>query len=260
MNQVNEVKLKTLNVENLAHIEKTTSGLLRYLRKEIGELKQFIVHPHRRRSKSASWSEIFNRIIFLLLLELLFAVLVSFPIGLALEHWAGIKDTTDMHGMFFLFAGVFFAPLFEECLFRAGLRNARYLLFIGPILATLILGAWWVTLVFFVYCLVMLGIDKYLFWRDYTRGVSGRKFARGREFLRCYPLIFWFYAIAFGLIHITNFEFSGWSGLLVVFAVTSQLFGGLALGYVRLRHGLASAIFFHALFNFVLFSLAFFDF
>ncbi|MCX7220751.1 MAG: hypothetical protein NTY70_18015, partial [Burkholderiales bacterium] len=167
MNQVNEVELKTRNVEDIARIEKTTNGLLRYLRKEMGELKQFIVHPHRRRSKSASWSEIFNRIIFLLLLELLFAVLVFFPIGLALKHWAGITSINDMHGMVFLFAGVFFAPLFEECLFRAGLRNARYLLFIGPILATLILGAWWVTLIFFVYCLVMLGIDTYLFWRDY---------------------------------------------------------------------------------------------
>jgi membrane protease YdiL (CAAX protease family) len=57
------------------------------------------------------------------------------------------------------------------------------------------------------------------------------------------------YAISFGLVHVSNFYSTNGRDYWLIFAVSSQLFGGALLGYLRLRQGLRSAIAFHALFN-----------
>jgi hypothetical protein len=83
----------------------------------------------------------------------------------------------------------------------------------------------------------------------YAASAVSIRFARSRAFIRRYPYVFWMYAISFGLVHVSNFYSTNGRDYWLIFAVSSQLFGGALLGYLRLRQGLRSAIAFHALFN-----------
>lgn len=229
-------------------------GLLGYLRNECRELKGFVFKPTRRRTVAASKSKTFRRIMFLLLLALLFAGAISSPLNWALERWAGIV-AIDRHGIGFLIGAIGLAPVVEEFLFRAGLRSAKYTLFIGPPLIGLLLGSFSFAIAFGIFLTVIGVTDAGLMKRAEQRGEAGRKFARGRRFIHLFPLIFWLYAIAFAFAHIANFQFFGWSGALAIFAVTAQFFLGVMLGYLRLRHGLGSAMLLHALFNLMVLGL-----
>lgn len=72
-----------------------------------------------------------------------------------------------------------------------------------------------------------------------------------------FKYLFYFLAISFGLIHITNFEgFKdqlGW----IPFLTINQLFAGFVLGYIRIRFGLIWSIIYHSLYNFLFFGFAF---
>ncbi len=65
-----------------------------------------------------------------------------------------------------------------------------------------------------------------------------------------FALIFHFSAIAFGLIHVTNYENVS-NYLLAIPLVLSQLVSGYTLGFVRLKFGLKYSIFMHAAWNFI---------
>ena len=66
-------------------------------------------------------------------------------------------------------------------------------------------------------------------------------------FNRAFPLLFWFSAFAFALVHIFNFDEGKWWWLLPL--VLPQFVLGSLAGYVRIRVGLWGAILLHALHN-----------
>ena len=67
---------------------------------------------------------------------------------------------------------------------------------------------------------------------------------------------FYLISIAFGLIHILNFEPSLNIYLLAPILVAPQIVIGINLGYLRIRFGLIWSILFHAFHNGILLSIA----
>lgn len=59
--------------------------------------------------------------------------------------------------------------------------------------------------------------------------------------------------LAFGLVHISNFEFSTTVLILTPLLIAPQLFLGVFLGYIRVRIGLIWSILLHSIYNTILF-------
>jgi len=117
---------------------------------------------------------------------------------------------------------VILIPFFEELIFRLYLRyKYNYLLR------------------FFVFLSSILGLKNH------------KKFeAHVNQFwIRRYRVIFYFSAIVFGLIHITNYEISPIVLLFAPIIVAPQVVAGLLLGYLRVRHGVISGFLLHAMHN-----------
>jgi len=71
-----------------------------------------------------------------------------------------------------------------------------------------------------------------------------------------YDWVFYLMTMAFGLMHIMNFEPSLNIYLLAPILVAPQILIGINLGYLRVRFGLIWSILFHAFYNGVLMSIA----
>ncbi|WP_420712341.1 type II CAAX prenyl endopeptidase Rce1 family protein [Pedobacter sp. SL55] len=82
------------------------------------------------------------------------------------------------------------------------------------------------------------------------------KFYSIRAWKKNYPFLFYYTAIVFGLIHLSNYKDLTVSDPSFVLYIASQTFGGLSLGYLRIKYGLTYSILFHAFFNLIVFSLA----
>jgi len=73
-----------------------------------------------------------------------------------------------------------------------------------------------------------------------------------QSWFRCYfGVLFYFSAVFFGLVHISNYTNIQQFWWLTPLLVLPQLFGGIELGYVRTQYGLMWAMFNHALNNFI---------
>ncbi|WP_291960408.1 CPBP family intramembrane glutamic endopeptidase [Maribacter sp.] len=67
-----------------------------------------------------------------------------------------------------------------------------------------------------------------------------------------FKLIFYLFTIAFGLMHISNFEMSTQVLLFSPLLVAPQISVGFLLGYIRVKFGLLWSIALHAIYNMVL--------
>jgi hypothetical protein len=130
--------------------------------------------------------------------------------------------------LIFLFA-VIVAPLFEEVMFRLILKFRSNFLILWSI---------------------HIGVALHLGQKR-----SLLKTAR-KVWDKFYGWIFYFMAVAFGLMHIMNFEPSLNIYLLAPILVAPQILIGINLGYLRVRFGLIWSILFHALYNGILMSIA----
>ena len=130
--------------------------------------------------------------------------------------------------LIFLFA-VIVAPLFEEVIFRLILKFRSNFL----ILWSIHIG-------------VALHLGQKRSLLKTVRKVWGK----------FYGWIFYLMAVAFGLMHIMNFESSLNIYLLAPILVAPQILIGINLGYLRVRFGLIWSILFHAFYNGILMSIA----
>ena len=138
-----------------------------------------------------------------------------------------------------------FAPVVEELVFRAGLRQAGYTLFIGPALIALIAVPGRRPTLIVVAILLTLALAAWLLCRHVLFRRAGARFAAGRRFVVRYGWVFWSYAAAFALMHVGNYTWSGPRGALVVLLVAPQFVVGVVAGYVRIRDGLRASVLLH---------------
>lgn len=220
-----------------------------YAKREFADLRQFLAKPVRRFSGKSNGNERWARVAFLAALGLLINLIFVLTIGLALDSWTTLEIDRDMTGVAVIFAILVIAPLMEEIVFRAGLRNLQYSLFVGPVLITLFFGNWQIAAGIFLFSMSVAVYLYFLGSDSRKHQYAGERFLFSRQFIQHYPKVFWLYASAFAFVHVANFSFTDASGLLVVFAVIPQLSMGVLWGYVRLRDGLKSAITLHFLNN-----------
>ena len=139
------------------------------------------------------------------------------------------KIFQEMEPVLIFFFAVIVAPLFEEVMFRLILKFRSNLLILWSI---------------------HIGVALHLGQKR-----SLLKTAR-QVWDKFYGWIFYLMAVAFGLIHIMNFEPSLNIYLLAPILVAPQILIGINLGYLRVRFGLIWSILFHALYNGILMSIA----
>lgn len=156
----------------------------------------------------------------LFLAELFFTLSIVIPVLYLVDYILPLKYTelTDDYNVYLIIIlGVIAAPLIEEFIFRFPLKWKRNYIF---------------------QMLNSLSSENSLqkFWNKH------------------YHYFFYFFAIAFGFVHLLNFdnELTFTFLLLSPFIVLSQLVAGFTFGYIRNRLGFFSAIAYHGLFNFIL--------
>lgn len=67
-----------------------------------------------------------------------------------------------------------------------------------------------------------------------------------------FRIIFYAFAIVFGLIHISNYEMNATNLILMPLLCAPQIIAGLFLGMIRVKVGLVYSILFHAMYNGIL--------
>jgi hypothetical protein len=139
------------------------------------------------------------------------------------------KIFQEMEPVLIFFFAVIMAPLLEEVMFRLILRFRSNFL----ILWSIHIGV-----------ALQLGQKRSLL-----------KTAR-KVWDKFYGRVFYLMTMAFGLMHIMNFEPSLNIYLLAPILVAPQILIGINLGYLRVRFGLIWSILFHAFYNGVLMSIA----
>lgn len=160
--------------------------------------------------------------------------------------------TQMMNQANFIFLAAIAAPLIEETLFRAwlgarwGVLIAAPLLFCAAALLVIMradMAAFNIKLlaVMFVIGAAGLYISRYAALRK-------RPEVLDTAVKTVFPYAFWGSCLAFGLMHLANYE-AGDMGLLLPLAVLPQFLIGVILGFVRMRFGLLSAMGFHGAYN-----------
>jgi membrane protease YdiL (CAAX protease family) len=223
--------------------------LFAYVKQEISDVRRFIAKPVRRFSSRSTSGEKWARIALFFSLGLLIDTVYVLSIGSALDSWTTLENTLDMTGFFEIFLVIAGAPLIEELIFRAGLRNLTYSLFFGPVLICLMFGTWQISLGLCLFGLCVAMLMEYSISAKNKLFNGGKKLIFGRQFIQHYPKVYWLYACAFAIVHVQNFSFSDATGLFVIFAVIPQFVAGVLWGYVRLRDGLMSSMALHSLNN-----------
>ena len=204
---------------------------------------------------------IWRDLLCVLILDLLFAGIVM-GIYYTLVHFKIIDeyvekfDILKKYGLTIaLFIGCIFAPLLEESLFRWHLRGKYlpiyFVCFTLAIIADYLINSiflkWPIYIIFFFISLILHGYFKRMDIR--TKVVFQRQ---------SFGYLFYYSAILFGLIHLTNIKDLTLSDPAFIIFVISQFFSGLSLGYMRIKYGLIYSILLHGLLNFVLILLEFF--
>ena len=139
------------------------------------------------------------------------------------------KIFQEMEPVLIFFFAVIVAPLFEEVMFRLILKFRSNFLILWSI---------------------HIGVALHLGQKR-----SLLKTAR-KVWDKFYGWIFYLMTVAFGLMHIMNFEPSLNIYLLAPILVAPQILIGINLGYLRVRFGLIWSILFHAFYNGILMSIA----
>jgi hypothetical protein len=142
--------------------------------------------------------------------------------------------------------GILVAPPLEELMFRYQLRRINFFcsfIAIGTFILVANLNNHLLVALFGLtdlICLIFL-----------IRWINNHPKFKYRIITTTFPFVFYLIAIIFGLVHITNFlNFENY-GPTIAFWVLPQLFGGLVLGYTRMRYGFYSGILVHAVYNLI---------
>jgi len=185
------------------------------------------------------------------------------PLAAAAAGAGGAEHRLDMHHIPWLHA-LIWAPIVEELVFRYGLRRPAQLLWFLPVsTACLFLGPAWYSQLLLLGALVLwfygpAAMQGAQFWPH--RGAGGgrlRAWVYGyawpwswrKRYIRFFSWLFYASTLLFAGLHLYNFNLQQVPWMIWPLLVIPQCFTGLALGWLRVRHGIGASIALHALFN-----------
>ena len=197
----------------------------------VQDVRAYLKRPYDQKNSGENDSVRLRRLGNVLLLDLiLMALLIGLLSVLESAGWLPIDENqlAEFLGQFpiwqLLLLVVLVVPFFEELIFRLYLRFDRNI-FILPIL---FIGG-------------LMGEE--------TKQNTTLSLRQAWDFW--YPYIFYFAAIIFGIVHISNYEMTTevlWAAPILVLP---QIVVGLLLGYLRVKQGFIWGFFLHALHNLV---------
>ena len=217
---------------------------------------QFLKYPHLLRI-SSSKKDLKNDFIALLILDFLFATLVMgifyTLLSLKLIREYEEADMFEWGLPVALLLGGVLAPVIEECIFRWQLGKPGLSIYF--VMLSLIFSMFWFTENDYVlFCGAVILLVVALVFHALMNRLSGRR--ASRAWRRYFIFLFYFTAIIFGLVHITNAKGLTFADPSFLLYVSSQIFGGLSMGYIRLKYGLPYSMLFHTCFNLIAIPIA----
>jgi len=196
--------------------------------------------------------------LWLLLLDIVvaFALAVTFSVLVKFNFIDEYKeqDLIKEYGVYLSFLLLcVFAPLVEECFFRWHLTKRYatvYFLFfsLSGIIISFVSENLIGYIVFFLLLIISISAHQYLKKQSQTK--------KQLIWKKMFQFIFYFSAIIFGIIHLSNFDGLTIKDPAFIIYISSQMFGGLSLGYLRIKHGLKYSMLSHACFNLVVLTLS----
>uniref|UniRef100_UPI00333E8CD1 CPBP family intramembrane glutamic endopeptidase n=1 Tax=Castellaniella defragrans TaxID=75697 RepID=UPI00333E8CD1 len=230
------------------------------LRAELKDFLRFVRRPRPgrrlpgRAAGHGAWVDFLPnvRIVRLLQWALLLWLINLFifgPLAMGASEMGGAQHRlalTDLPWMQILI----WAPIVEELTFRHALRRPAMLWWFVPLMAVIIVqGAG-------VASGIMAAVALLLCLVPLQGGAGGRlagawrlSWARRRQVLRWYPWLYHLSALAFGAVHLYNFQLHATPAALMPLLVLPQWFTGLVLGWMRVRRGIGASMLLHAVFN-----------
>ena len=194
---------------------------------------------------NTSWKRLFQWAAFMWAMNLL----ILAPIAIVAAE--GVDATHRIKFSFILLPlAVLWAPVVEEILFRYNIRRPLLALWMMPVMFFVLLkqgtviGTLCLILVLAVIMIVYprLGLDSYgKYWR--------LPFGFLRVYRKYFVFVMHLLVFSFAYIHLFNYEFKSVSLVATLLMVLPQWFSGLALMWMRVRYGIANAIYLHAIFN-----------
>ncbi|WP_410479242.1 type II CAAX prenyl endopeptidase Rce1 family protein [Pedobacter nototheniae] len=194
---------------------------------------------------------------FLLLVNLFFSGIV-FSTYLILTHFKLIHTYEELYPLEkigpieTLMLGCIAAPIIEETVFRFPLRK-KYLSIYFVLISISVIINYFVqnkllTIpIYFVFLFASFLIHFYLKRLSLTKvHLLWQKY---------FGYLFYFSAIFFGCIHISNMKGLTFHDPSFLIYISSQISGGLTLGYLRIKYGLPYSMIFHACFNLIYISV-----
>lgn len=196
--------------------------------------------------KAMLWKDIF----WLLALDFAFAGVVFLIYYLLLKFDLIVKyEEYDIFKRGFATAmilGAVVAPLAEEFLFRWQLRRPKVSVWFVLISMGFLMSSFttneYARFFIFIFLLVA-GLVIFL-----TIGKLNRLKAI-RVFRGYYIFLFYYTAVIFGYVHIFNMKGLTINDPSFLIYISSQLFSGLSMGYIRVKYGLGYSILLHCCFN-----------
>ncbi|MEL7161748.1 MAG: CPBP family intramembrane glutamic endopeptidase [Bacteroidota bacterium] len=204
------------------------------------EVREYLPQPYDRLDEEATTGFKFGRLLSVLALDLAGAAVLMLLVSgitelglLDLEEHAVAEAFSNMSTLGILALAVIAAPLFEELFFRLPLRFEA-----NP----------------------FMGVARMVTpYRGTTQadGDVGERMDRRRANLRGwwdrhYRKIFYFSAILFAYVHLSNFELTTTVLLLSPILVAAQFWMGTLGGFLRARYGFVWTLLLHALHNLIL--------
>ena len=195
-------------------------------------LKEFLIHPSDSEEIPGTFSIRLQNFLFILLIDLIISFFIIFVIFCLKQLNTGIPEYNDISSLIRLYPIwltlvliIFLEPLFEEFIFRFGLRNQRFYLFHIP-------------------------VNFINFFRGSDNPELENRFRT--IWNRYYTYIFYSSAILFCLSHLFNYEKFTFAILFFPVIVFPQFVLGLLAGYLRIKFnffwGLLLHIFHNAIF------------
>lgn len=158
----------------------------------------------------------------------------------------------------FLLLVIMVIPLVEELIFRYGLRFKRGYIFFVFTVILIVLGGFAFYLLPLVGALAVTVVLAVLLVLYLLNADAMGDFLE-QVWPKMYGIVFYTVALLFGLVHITNFtsfNYASAAVLLVPVLIAPQIWAGLLIGYMRVKHGFFWGYFLHAGHNAFFFILA----
>jgi hypothetical protein len=166
----------------------------------------------------------------------------------AFQEACGLREVSPVGGnLFYAIAMlIFVGPLFEELVFRAGLRHFSWSLVVVPLVTIISLLHSISDLVIFFITAISLATIALVLWAG--AGSKSTSSIPAALILNCRGC-FIMNCCMFAIVHVRTYEFTGWQALAAILLTVPHFLSASVFGFLRIRYGISSGIVAHGMMN-----------